>query len=713
MGGGIAAHLANLGFQVDLYDTDKESANAGLERAIRAKPPNFYNLESQKRIQIASIEDDLENIRFAHWVCEAIFENLEAKRELYEIIEPLLSDEAMISTNTSGLEIRMLAEGRSDSFQKRFLGTHFFNPPRYLKLIELISTDATDEKAVQAITQFLEDRVGRRVVHAKDTPGFIANRYGMWVLFHAIHTAEKLNFSIDLVDEIGGSLLGRPKTAVFRLADLIGIDIMMDIAKNLRKRCLHDPYCFVLDPPKTILKLEELGRIGSKSGQGYYRREGGEFLVLDFTTNAYRPPLKYDLPQIKELTKMPLERRFIEMLHLKSEIGELVRMHLVPCLQYAAEIAREVAYSCKDFDQVMKWGWGWSMGPFEMIDAIGYDTLKSYWDATPLYDYQPFYKQEEYLDFQTLQHVVLKKEPKYTKVSDFTVIQSGDNYRIRSDNDGNYIFEFHSKVNAIDTHLIRALLDHLKETPNARWLLANEGPHFSVGFDLKHFLSAAEEKRFEDVRSWLRDLQQAGQALLQTRSIAIVQGYALGGGFELAMHCCKVFAHPEAIIGLPETGAGLIPAGGGTALMRLRGQPEARDITECAKPLILGDHVAAPLAFQPPFLRSIDELLINPDQGIWTAMHAEIPAPTTTEWLPASPQLSGMIDAFIKQARSNGTLGEYGELLAEEIKHLFVKPASYEEALENEIEVFLKLLGKPLTIMRIKHLLDTGKPLRN
>lgn len=712
MGSGIAAHAANLGFDVLLFDLARESVEAAFEKAQRVRPAHFYGPDAISRVTLATITEDLKLLADADWICEAIIEKADAKRELYEAIEPIIREDAMISTNTSGLEIGMLSEGRSESFRKRFLGTHFFNPPRYLKLIELIPTGATDPAAVVAITRFLEDRVGRRVVRAKDTPGFIANRYGMWVLFQSIHTAEKLKFSVETVDAITGPLIGRPKTGTFRLADLIGLDIMADIAGNLIARATNDPQTNVLQMPNTVSHLSEIGWIGSKAGQGYYKKEGDQFLSIDFVTKSYRPRVEPDLPQLTELSALPIGERIRQALSLPGEIGEFLREHFIPSLAYAGQIAREISYSVEDFDRVMKWGWGWEHGPFELLDIIGREHLSSRLPASPLAA-NSYYNDGAPLDLRTLQHVSSPSDPRFKSAGEYSITSSGPGWNIRDDEAGGFIFEFNSKMNALSPAMVQALLSHVESLPKAPITLANSGRAYSVGFDISYFAAAIEAGNFDGVRESLRVLQAAGRALSSANSAAGLHGYSLGGGLELAMHCNSVIAHPEATLGLPEVWVGLIPAGGGTTLMRQRTQGDINAMRHAAILLAAGRKVMACDAFKAHLLRETDSIAANPDQITYRAINAERRTAVLGEWRPAPPPLAGMIDDDIEALRSSGEIGEYGAVLANEIKHIFVKAKSEEESLEMEIEVFLRALGRPRTMLRLKHMLEKGKPANN
>ncbi len=713
MGSGIAAHLANLGFDVLLFDLTKESVHAAFDRAQSSKPPPFYDHNAVTRVTLCSIEEDLHRIEEVNWVCEAIVEKMDLKRDLYARIEPHLRSDAMISTNTSGLEIKLLAEGMSESFRKRFIGTHFFNPPRYLKLIELIPTADTDRSTVDAYTLFLEDRVGRRVVVAKDTPGFIANRYGMWCLFQAIHTCEKLRFSVEAVDAMTGPFLGRPKTATFRLADLIGLDIMEDIAQNIQARCHSDAATNVLDLPQSVASLIEAGRIGSKSGRGFYERAGKEFLVYDFADGGYRQPEVASFPTIEELARKPIGERLRIALTRRDEVGEFMRAHLSPILEYAATIGSEVSFNVSDFDRVMKWGFGWEAGPFELIDRIGYEVLEGFWSASPLKKKSPFYLDGAPLSFPDQRHLPIKENPAFASVAAFPAVDTHDEWIVREDGEGGFIFEFRTKLNALNSKLISALTGLLRQNSGVRITLTNEGRAFSAGFDLTTLLRATEEGRLSEVESWLRDLQECCLLLREHSTVAGVHGFTLGGGMEIAMHCQKIVADPEAILGLPESLVGLVPAGGGTALMRHRSQGDAKLMAQAFTLLATATKVPASAAKKSLLLRENDELIVNPDQLVYKAVHASpepLPKPV---WLPAPPQAKGMIDQEIEKLRSNWTIGEYGLTIAEELKRIFTQPDSYEAALEMEREAFLRLLTRPLTINRIKHLLETGKPLNN
>jgi 3-hydroxyacyl-CoA dehydrogenase len=707
MGSGIAAHLANLGFDVTLLDLTQASVESGFERARQARPPHFYVKETASNVRLGSIEHNLDWIAEADWVCEAIIERLDAKQSLFEAIEPHLRPDAMISTNTSGIEIALLAEGRSESFRERFMGTHFFNPPRYLKLLELIPNPDTLPPAVEAMTRFLEDRVGRRVVLAKDTPGFIANRFGMWSMFHAIHTAEKLDLSIEQVDAITGPFLGRPKSGSFRLNDLVGLDIMQDIGQNLVNRCPNDPHCGNFRSPRSMVTLLERGWIGEKSGQGYYRREGREFVALDFRTLAYRQRQDPDMSTLGPIMKLPLGERVRQALEMRNEIGEFLRNHLLPVLRYADYLAPEISYSVQDFDRVMKWGFGWEMGPFEMIDAIGHDVVG-------VRD-EPYYRNAEVRGFDGA-YISLPDEPQYKTVQDFEVIEVRDGFNVRDLGDGVSALCLTTKMGTINPSMIKDMIDLLKGDSIRRFVLTSEGRSYSAGFDLSFFIDRLNEGNVGAIDEALINLQTLGLMLAERPGVAAVYGHCLGAGLELAMNCSIVAAHPETQIGLPEAKVGLLPGGGGTALMRLRNQSSARTLADTALMLTLGTIASGPdEARRMGYLRGTDMTVYHPDRLITEAkeLALTVQAEERPEWTKPEGPLVGMIDRLQEERKARGELSDHDELIGDKIKAVFAKTSSFDEALARERQEFLELCLRALTVARIRHMLDHGKPLRN
>jgi 3-hydroxyacyl-CoA dehydrogenase len=707
MGSGIAAHLANLGFQVTLLDATQTSVVDAFERARNARPPHFYTPERANEVRLGNTTEHLHYVAEAQWVIEAIVEQADAKRALYAQIDSILAPDAMISTNTSGLEISMLAEGRSESFRRRFLGTHFFNPPRYLKLLELIPTPETDPDVVLAMTRFLEEKVARRVVLAKDTPGFIANRYGMWCMFHAIHVAERLHLSIEEVDAITGPFLGRPKSGSFRLNDIVGLDVMRDIASNLLARCSHDPQVGVLNAPNSMIQLLARGWIGDKSGHGYYRREGGELLALDLGTFAYRMRRDVAFPSLASLESLPLGERLARALDLRDQVGEFLRLYLVPALRYAHQLREEVSHSVLDFDRVMQWGFGWQMGPFAMIDAIGPEKLG-------------IEAKRNYVDGQQLTfagtYAPLPKEPEYASIADYPIVSQAESYVLRDLGDGVSAVSLRTKMGVITPVLVEELSALLERNDLSRFVLTSETRAFSVGFDLRFFLAAINEERWQDVDLVLQRLQRLGTLLEKRTVVAAVHGYCLGAGLELAMSCSHIVALAECQIGLPEARVGLLPGGRGTVLMRLYNQHNARRLTEVA--VTLANGTIAPNADQARvlgYLRPADFTVYHPDRLITDAKRVALASNPVARpaWNTIPGPLVGMIDRELDAATRRGEITEYDSVIGHKIKQIFARSANYEAAITRERVEFLDLCDNALTFARIRHMVETNKPLRN
>lgn len=708
MGSGIAAHLANLGFDVSLFDLTPQTVSSQFDTAKSARPPHFYVPETAGKVKLLSMEKDFDLIAEADWVCEAIVEKMDIKKALFERLDPVVKPDAMLTTNTSGLQIGLLAEGRSESFRKRFMGTHFFNPPRYLKLLELIPTPDTESEAVKVMCRFLEDRVARRVVVAKDTPGFISNRYGMWNMIHTVHVAERLQLSIEKVDAITGPFLGRPRSASFRLNDLVGLDIMRDIAQNLLERCPHDPGREQLGMPPSMEFLLEKGWIGSKAGQGYYRKEGKELLAFDLQTRAYRQLLDASLPSLKELERLPFGERVSKALKLGDEVGDFLREYLVPALQYADKLKEEISHSCLDFDRVMQWGFGWDIGPFQMMDAIGHEAIgvdpKPYFDAG---------KQREFGGA----YISLPSEPQYRTVKDFPVISKHETFNVRDLGDGVQCVSTTTKQGVITPQLVGELLALLETDSLKRFVLTSESKNYSVGFDLAFFDKRIEEQDWEGIDTALASLQKLTRRLGEVPSVAAVFGFGLGGGFELALGCCAIVADAEAKMGFPEAKVGLIPGGAGTCRMRAGAQTGgAKEIADAAGTLSLGtvadnaDHARklGLLCASDATCYLADRLLMEAKEAALTVQPKVDPA-----WRDGMGPLSGMIDAKLDELQSKGLLTDHDVLIGDKVKQVFSKSASFEEALSVERKVFIELCKSGLTHARIKHMLETNKPLRN
>jgi 3-hydroxyacyl-CoA dehydrogenase len=707
MGAGIAAHLANLGFQVTLLDTTQQTVAEGLDRARQANPPHFYLPERANEIRIGNIVEHLSWAAESDWVIEAVAEKAEVKRRIYMSLDPILAPSTFVTTNTSGLPIAALAEGLSPTFRRRFFGTHFFNPPRYLKLLEIVPTPETDPQFLTSLVKFLEGCVEKRVIRAKDTPGFIANRYGMWCMFHAMHVADQLHLSVEQVDEITGPFIGRPTSASYRLNDLVGLDVMLDIASSLCTRCGQDPHMATFETPAAMAALLSRGWLGQKSGHGFYRKESNELLVLDLQTFAYRPRQEVSLPSIQANAKLPLGERIDKVLTSRDEAGEFLRLYLIPALRYADYLRTEISHSVSDFDHVMEWGFGWQMGPFKMIDAIGHHTI-----GVPS---EPYYRGAEERAHSG-GYIQTPVQPQYQSLQDFSVVAKEDTYLLRDLGDGVTAVSLNTKLGVITPHLVDQLIALLDSKHLDRIVLTSESRSFSVGYDLNFFMEAIQEDRTRDIEKALVKLGRLGELLEEHHSVAALSGYALGAGMELALSCRHIVADAESKPGLPEARVGLLPAGRGVALTRLINQIAPKRLAELAVVLASGTTAQnGEHARHLGLLRPTDVISYHPDRHISSAKELALHSKGLTRpaWAHEEGPVVGMIDRELAQAKQRGDFSDHDLYIGNHIKQILAKSSSFEDAIQRERVCFLDLCGKTLTQTRIKHMLETGKPLRN
>ncbi len=703
MGSGIAAHLANLGFQVTLLDRTADAAREAYQRAVAVKPPHFYLPATADALTVGALDDHWQAVREADWICEAIIEKLDAKRDLYERLDGEIRGDAFISTNTSGLEISMLAENRSDSFRSRFIGTHFFNPPRYLKLLELIPTPETDPRVVAELTKRLSLDAGRRVVPAKDTPGFIANRYGMWSMYKAVHVAEKLGLTIEQVDEITGPFLGRPRSGSFRLNDIVGLDIMADIASNLVERCPHDAQTKVFETPSSMAFLIDKGWIGAKAGQGWYQKHGRELLSLDLVTHAYRSRLEPDLPTVKQFGRRPLAERLRAGLKAKDEAGEFLREYLLPALAYADSLKEEISHTIQDFDRVMKWGFAWEAGPFEMADMISDIPEKAFYEGASFRSFSGVLTPAPY-------------ESEFAVLTDFPVIASGGTFRFRDLGDGVYGLSLTTKMGTWSPAAVREVSDFLQAEKPERIVLAGEGRSFSAGYDLKTFSGLIEAKDWSSIEQAIKEFQELGLLLGTIPSVAAVHGHCLGGGFEMAASCSLIAAHPESQIGLPEALVGLIPGGTGTVLMRQRGATSAKHLAETILLLAQGTvSTCADHARSLGYLRREDVTVYHPDRLLTQAkaLALSVEARNDSSWTSVGGPTSGIVDSALQNLKKQGAISDHDINITSRLKDSMMRSTFFEEAVIKERQAFVTLCQEGLTLARINHMLESGRPLRN
>jgi 3-hydroxyacyl-CoA dehydrogenase len=637
MGARIAAHIANAGIPCYLLDIvppaltpDEQKrglslasaevrnriVRAGLEAARKSRPAAFFTPERARLITPGNFDDNLEWCAQADWIIEAVAENLEIKRGLLARVEKVRKPGAFVTTNTSGLPIHLIAEGRSAEFQRHWAGTHFFNPPRYMKLVELIPGPATAGEVLAALGEFCDRQLGKGVVVAKDTPNFIANRVGTFSMLNVLRLMRELDMTIEEVDACTGPAVGWPKSATFRTADLVGLDLLTHVVRNIYDGVPNDESREIYRVPPLVEEMVKRGWLGEKSGQGFYKRvkKGGEseILALDWHTMEYRPRQKAKFGSIEAGKAIEDTRERLRALLASIFAGQggdkasrfLWGAISEMCL-YAARRVPEIADTVVDVDRAMRWGFAWELGPFELWDAVGVEAMarqlekegkaspslvskllssgrKSFYESangrTSYFDLsasalKPVVEPEGILILKSLKDQSREIE----KNSGASLVDLGD---------GVVCCEFHAKMNAIGADLILMLHAGLKRLQNDfdAMVVANQATNFSAGANLMLLLMYAQGQEWDDLHFAVKQFQNATLALKYAPRPVVVapQGLALGGGCEITLHSARAQAAAETYIGLVETGVGLIPGGGGTKEMLIRANQEVRVTPENA-----------------------------------------------------------------------------------------------------------------------------------
>jgi len=751
MGSGIAALLVSAGVPVVLLDIPGQEdrngpAKKGLERALKARPAAFMDKDLARYIEIGNTEDDLEKLRDCDWVVEAIVEKPEPKQALYARLEAILKPTAIVSSNTSGIPMRILLEGRSESFRRRFLGTHFFNPPRYLHLLELIPTPETDPEVLERMRRFAERVLGKGVVLAKDAPGFVANRLGVYGMVQAIRLMEKHGLAIDEVDALTGPLLGRPNSATFRTADLTGLDVLKLVTEELAHATGED---FTL--PDWVLRLVAEGRLGEKTGAGFYTRKDGEVLTLDPATFTYRPRQKLDLPELKALMDKPLPERLKGALALPGKYGAFLKELFLRTAHYTLEKTPEIAYDLVSVDQALEWGFGWEAGPYKNMDAVGLEALRTGFAELGLSEPDllskaqgSFYKDGTYLAFDG-SYQPLPTRPEVISLkrvrSEGKVLLENKDAALLDLGDGVALLEFRTKMNAIGEGVLSLLqksLDFIEKNGYAGLVIGNEDPRaFSAGANLALILSQAQEGDWDELALAVRAFQKATMSLRYSPFpvVAAPFGLTLGGGAEITLHADRVQAHAELYMGLVEVGVGLIPAGGGTKELLFRftrelAPYEEADPFEAVKRAfgliaMAQTSTSALEARKMGFLRDGDGISMNRDFLLSDAKRKVLElAPDYRPPLPPSirtlgDEALGNLRYAVWSFREAGQISDHDARIGLELAYVLAggegpgREVSEWDILDLEREAFLKLLGTRKTQERIAHMLKTGKPLRN
>ena len=746
MGAQIAAHLANAGLPVLLLDLTAEAARAGLDRARTLKPDPFFLPGNASLITTGSFDDHLKDAAAADWVVEAVVEKLEVKHALLAQLSRHLGPRTILTTNTSGIPIRQIAEALPADVQRRFLGTHFFNPPRYLPLVELIPTDSTDAVLTAAVREFLDRRLGKGVVTAKDRPGFIANRIGVYGMARTLALVADGRFTIDEVDALTGTVIGRPKSATFRTADIAGIDVLAKVAADLETNLKEEAFRM---PPFVEAMVGE-GASGEKAGRGFFKKvknpEGSEIHVRDITASAYVPRVKARFASVDAARSIEDLRTRIRTLFLaKDRAGEFLRETLGPTLLYAARIAPDVADSIDDVDRAMRWGFAWEFGPFEIWDAIGVQEVLSALSlsndhAPPLVTRGLAAGRNTFRDGlvppAAPEHGLIRRARERG-----APIKTNAAASLLDLGDGVLLVNLHSKMNAIGGDTLEMLEAGVAAAADGHQglVVATEGPNFSVGANVMLLLLAAQEGEWEDIDLMVRSFQHATLTLRRSPVpvVAATAGLALGGGCEIAIHCDRVQAAAESYIGLVEVGVGLIPAGGGTKELLARAMEAMPDSSQDVMPHVqrvfetIGFGkvaTSAPHARQLGYLRDVDAITMNRERLVADAKRTVLtraaagyqPPPLRSAIPVGGPDVFAMLALGIHLAHRAGRISDHdatiGRLLARVLTGGAVAHRSTlteHQLLDLEREAFLKLTGEGKTLERIAYTLKTGKTLRN
>jgi 3-hydroxyacyl-CoA dehydrogenase len=681
MGSRIAAHFANAGLPCILLDivppnlpADAPAAErnkivrAGLDAAKKSKPAAFFTAALAEKISIGNFEDDLARCAEADWIIEVVAENLEIKRKLLARVAQFRKPGAIVTTNTSGLPVHLIAEGMSEEFQQHWAGTHFFNPPRYLKLVEVIPGPKTSREVVETLSEFCDRRLGKGVVVAKDTPNFIANRIGTFSMLNALRLMSSLGMTVEEVDACTGPVVGWPKSATFRTADIVGLDVLVHVVKNIYETAPNDESRESYKVPALIEEMVKRGWLGDKTGQGFYKKVRGEgekeILTLDMNTMEYRAKQKARFASLEmgkaiEDTKERL-RALVGPL-LEGQKGDKAQQFLWGALSemclYAARRVPEISDNVVDVDRALRWGFAWELGPFEIMDAIGVKAfagqlqkegraLPSLIEKVLASGRKRFYESEK--GTTTVFDIGSGAAKKVEEPKGVIILKSlkdaGREVERNSGaslidlGDGVVCCEFHAKMNAIGADLIAMLHKGLKrlETDFDAMVVANQAVNFSVGANLMLVLVGAQEQEWDELHMAVKQFQNINLALKYAPKpvVAAPQGMALGGGCEVNLHASKIQAAAEAYIGLVEAGVGLIPGGGGTKEMLIRANERAAsgedlDLFHALKPVFEAIAMAkvgtsAEECRDLGYLRREDGVSVNRDRLVADAKEAAL-----------------------------------------------------------------------------------------
>lgn len=769
MGSGIACHLAGIGVEVLLLDMPTEGADRNkiaqshLNNALKSKPSPIYDKKFASRITVGNFEDDLEKIKDSDWVVEVIIERLDIKQGMFEKVDKFRKEGTLITSNTSGIPIHLMSEGRSEDFQKHFCGTHFFNPPRYLKLFEIISGPKTDKSVIDFFTIYGEKFLGKTPVLAKDTPGFIGNRVGVYSMAKVMELAQEIGLTIEETDLLTGTILGRPKTGTFKLADLVGLDTAANVTKGLQQNCPNDTFIQNLKDSKTLNFLLENKFFGDKTKKGFYYKEidkegNTNRFALDLKQLEYRPLDCPKLPII-EMAKQAggTKNKLGVLLQDKGTAGELIRKHFASLFAYVADKVPEISNVLYSIDDAMKTGYAWKYGPFETWDLIGVkkgvELIESEGYAVSGWvkemieaGKESFYTVKEgktyFYDIDSKDYQIIPGQDAFIILDNIRKtkeVWSNAEASVQDLGDGIINLEFRSKMNSMGGGVITGInkaID-LAEKDYKGLVIGNQADNFSVGANLAMIMMMASEQDWWELNMAIKQFQDTMMKVRYSAIpvVAAPHGMALGGGCEISLHADKIVAATETYMGLVEVGVGVIPGGGGTKEMTRRATKhlisddvKTNHLREAYMNIAMAKvGTSAYEAKNLGFIRNEDIIVVNKDRQIAEAKkHALLMAesgytqPVAEKVKVLGSEAMGMFYVGSDQMVAGNYISEHDRLIANKLGYVMTggnlseaTEVSQQYLLDLEREAFLSLCGERKTLERIQHMLKTGKPLRN
>ncbi len=786
MGSRIACHFANIGVKVLLLDivprelSEKEKAkglsledkpvrnrivNEALQSTLKSNPSPIYSKDFASRITTGNFDDDLDKIKEYDWVIEVIVERLDIKKQMFEKVDNLRKEGSFISSNTSGIPIHLMTEGRSEDFRKFFCGTHFFNPPRYLELLEIIPTPDTDREVVDFLMNYGDVYLGKTTVLCKDTPAFIANRVGIFGIMDLFNSVQELGMSVEDVDKLTGPLIGRPKSATFRTADVVGLDTLIHVANGLHEAAKNDERNEVFKLPGFLKKMQENEWLGSKSGQGFYKKVkdddgNSEILSLDLDSMEYTPQNKSKFPVLEQTKSIDnVKDRFKVLVNGKDKAGAFYRKSFAGLFAYVSHRIPEISDELYRIDEALRAGFGWQHGPFEIWDAVGFDKGLELieQEGHQVADWVTEMKSAGFTSFYEVKKEVLhyysipnKKMIEVPGIRDFIILDhirpsktvwSNDECSVEDLGDGILNIEFRSKMNSLGSGVLSGIHKgiELAEKDFRGVVIGNNGQNFSVGANLGMIFMMAVEQEYDELNYAIKYFQDTMMRVRYSSIPVVVAPHSmtLGGGCEMTLHADAVQAAAETYVGLVEFGVGVIPGGGGTKeLTRMASLRYVKDDVELnayrenlIKIAQAKVSTSAEEAFELGFLvRGRDGVSMNKRRQIADAKARAIAIAEVGYHMPVKEkdikvlgqQALGAFTVGAHQMLEGGYISEYEKKMVQKLGYVMAGGAlseanfvSEQYLLDLEREAFLSLCSEKKTLERIQYMLKTGKPLRN